>query len=206
MIKIAIVEDDLEIRSMYKSLIDDTEGMICVGEYEGSQETVNEIANSSIDVVLMDIDMPKMNGIECVKQIRKKDTNIPIVMLTVNEETELIFTALRHGSNGYLLKGLRPEKLIRGIREVLDGGAPMSSNIAKMVVDSFKLNPQKTLSSRETEVIQLLCDGDNYKTVAEKLFISSNTVKRHIRSIYTKLQVTSRGEMVQKAYRNKLVK
>ena len=206
MIKVVIVEDDIEIRSMYKSLIDDTEGMICVGEFEGSQETVDELSNSSVDVVLMDIDMPQMNGIECVRQIRKKNTTLPIVMLTVNEDTELIFTALRQGSNGYLLKGLRPEKLIRGIIEVHEGGAPMSSNIARMVVDSFKLNPQETLSSRESEVIQLLCDGDNYKTVAEKLFISSNTVKRHIRNIYTKMQVTSRGEMVQKAYRNNLVR
>ena len=206
MIKVVIVEDDLEIRSMYKSLINDTEGMICVGEFEGSQKTVEELSNSSVDVILMDIDMPKMNGIECVRQIRKKNTTLPIVMLTVNEDTELIFTALRQGANGYLLKGLRPEKLIRGIKEVYEGGAPMSSNIARMVVDSFKLNPQETLSSRESEVIQLLCDGDNYKTVAEKLFISSNTVKRHIRNIYTKMQVTSRGEMVQKAYRNNLVR
>ena len=206
MIKVVIVEDDLDIRSMYKSLIDDTEGMICVGEFEGSKETVAELVDSSVDVVLMDIDMPLMNGIECVRQIRKQNTTLPIVMLTVNEDTELIFTALRQGTNGYLLKGLRPEKLVRGITEVHEGGAPMSSNIARMVVDSFKLNPQETLSSRESEVIQLLCDGDNYKTVAEKLFISSNTVKRHIRNIYTKMQVSSRGEMVQKAYRNNLVR
>ena len=205
MIKVAIVEDDLDIRSMYKSLIDDTEGMVCVGEFEGSQETVDELAISSVDVILMDIDMPIMNGIDCVKNIRKKNTTIPIVMLTVNEDSDLIFTALRSGANGYLLKGLRPDKLIRGIQDVNDGGAPMSSNIARMVVNSFKQSPQESLSSRESEVIQLLCNGDNYKTVAEKLYISSNTVKRHIRSIYTKLQVTSRGEMVQKAYRNKLV-
>lgn len=206
MIKVAIVEDDLDIRNMYKSLIDETDGMICVGEFEGSQKTAETIADSSIDVVLMDIDMPQMDGISCVKAIRKMNAHIPIVMLTVNEDTELIFKSLCSGANGYLVKGLRPDKLIRGIQEVHDGGAPMSSNIARMVVDSFKLNQDDSLSSREHEVLQLLCDGDNYKAVADKLFISSNTVKRHIRSIYTKLQVTSRGEMVQKAYRQKLVR
>ncbi len=206
MIKVAIVEDDLEIRQMYKTLINESDNMVCVGEFEGSQETVDDLANSSVDVILMDVDMPKMNGIECVRRIRKINSKIPIVMLTVNEDTELIFTALRQGASGYLVKGLRSEKLLRGIQDVLEGGAPMTSNIARMVIDSFKIVPQETLSPRETEVLQLLCDGDNYKTVADKLFISSNTVKRHIRSIYTKLEVTSRGEMVQKAYRKKLVR
>jgi len=205
MIKVVIVEDDLELREMYKSLINDTEGMLCVGEYEGSQQTVNELAFSSVDVILMDIDMPQMNGIECVKRIRKLNSNLPIVMLTVREDADLIFNSLRSGANGYLVKGLRSEKLIRGIQEVCDGGAPMSSNIARLVISSFKEDPQEILSSRENEVLQLLCDGDNYRTVGEKLFISPNTVKRHIRSIYGKLQVNSRGEMVQKAYRQNLV-
>lgn len=206
MIKVVIVEDDLDLREMYKTLINDTEGMICVGEYEGSQDTVNELVNSSVDVVLMDIDMPLMNGIECVKRIRKKNTQLPIVMLTIREDADLIFNSLRSGASGYLVKGLPADKLVRGIHEVCEGGAPMSANIARLVVNSFKQDTHEDLSSREYEVLQLLCDGDNYKTVADKLFISSNTVKRHIRSIYTKLEVNSRGEMVQKAYRKKLVR
>lgn len=206
MIKVAIVDDDPIIRDLYKTLIDDTEGMICVAEFEGSKKTVKELAESSIDVVLMDVDMPEMNGIECVRRIREKNTKIPIVMLTVNEDADRIFKSLCHGANGYLLKGLRPEKLINGIREVYNGGAPMSASIARKVVESFLIKRHSELSEREQEVLQLLCDGDDYKTVAAKLYISANTVKRHIRSIYDKLQVNSRGELVKKAYQQKLVR
>lgn len=205
MIKVVIVDDDKEIRNLYQSLISQTDGMICVGVYEGSPSLAAELANSSVDVVLMDIDMPKLSGLECVRQIRQLDDHIPIVMLTVNEDAELIFKSLCLGANGYLVKGLRPELLVRGIKEVHEGGAPMSSNIARLVVNSFKIVQEEALSVRETEVLQLLCDGENYKSIGEKLYISSNTVKRHISSIYKKLQVNTRGEMVQKAYRNKLV-
>jgi len=205
MIKVVIVDDDRELREMYKGLVNESEGMMCVGEFEGSKNTVNELIHSSVDVVLMDVDMPEMNGIECVKRIREKNKDLPIIMLTVREDSEIIFESLRSGASGYLVKGLRADKLTRGIREVVDGGAPMSSQIARLVVTSFKQEPQEVLSRRENEVLQLLCNGDNYKLVGEKLFISANTVKRHIRSIYTKLEVNSRGEMVQKAYRNNLV-
>ncbi len=206
MIKVAIVDDDPMIRNLYKTLINDTEGMICVVECEGSKDTVKELADSSIDVILMDVDMPIMNGIECVRGIRDINQSIPIVMLTVNEDAERIFQSLCYGANGYLLKGLRPEKLIHGIKEVHQGGAPMSASIARKVVESFLINRNTDLSDREQEVLQLLCDGDDYKTVASKLYISANTVKRHIRSIYEKLQVNSRGEMVKKAYQQKLVR
>jgi len=180
--------------------------MICVAGFEGCKEAVNEIVESSVDVVLMDVDMPQMNGIECVRRIREKNASVPIVMLTVNEDADRIFQSLCNGANGYLLKGLRPEKLTNGIREVYDGGAPMSASIARKVVKSFLINRNTELSDREQEVLQLLCDGDDYKTVATKLFISANTVKRHIRSIYEKLQVNSRGELVKKAYQQKLVR
>ncbi|GLR18169.1 DNA-binding response regulator [Portibacter lacus] len=206
LIKVAMVDDDPMIRTLYKTLINDTEGMICVAEFEGSKETVDELANSSVDVILMDVDMPKMNGIDCVRNIREKNKEIPIVMLTVNEDSELIFNSLCNGANGYLVKGLRPEKLTNGIIEVYKGGAPMSASIARKVVDSFKITKSAVLTGREQEVLQLLCDGDNYKQAAAKLFISAHTVKRHIRNIYEKLQVNSRAELVQKAYRENLVR
>lgn len=206
MIKVAIVDDDPVIRSLYSTLINDTEGMICVAEFEGCKDSVNELSESSVDVILMDVDMPIMNGIECVRKIRERNQEIPIVMLTVNEDSDRIFDSLCQGANGYLLKGLRPEKLINGIKEVCQGGAPMSASIARKVVQSFLIQRNSLLSDREQEVLQLLCDGDDYKTVASKLYISANTVKRHIRSIYEKLQVTSRGELVKKAYQQKLVR
>ena len=204
-IKVALVDDDPMIRKLYRTLIDTTEGMICVAEFEGSEQTVNEIATSSVDVVLMDVDMPQMNGIECVRRIRIKNTEIPIVMLTVNEDSDLIFKSLCNGANGYLVKGLRPDKLINGIKEVYNGGAPMSASIARKVVNSFKISRSESLTEREQEVLQLLCDGDNYKQVAVKLFISAHTVKRHIRNIYEKLQVNSRAELVKKAIKQNLV-
>ena len=204
-IKVAMVDDDPMIRKLYSTLINATDGMFCVAEYEGSQQTVEELAESSVDVILMDVDMPQMNGIECVRRIRVKNTEIPIVMLTVNEDSDLIFKSLCNGANGYLVKGLRPDKLTHGIKEVHAGGAPMSASIARKVVDSFKIKRSAALTEREQEVLQLLCDGDNYKQAAVKLFISAHTVKRHIRNIYEKLQVNSRAELVKKAIKQNLV-
>ena len=205
LVKVALVDDDPMIRKLYKTLINATEGMICVAEFEGSQDTVEQLTGSSVDVILMDIDMPKMDGIECVKRIRILDKETAIVMLTVNEDSELIFKSLCHGANGYLVKGLRPEKLINGVFEVHKGGAPMSASIARKVVNSFKVQRSEKLTDREHEVLQYLCDGDNYKQVAKKLFISAHTVKRHIRNIYEKLQVNSRAELVKKAIKQNLV-
>ena len=206
LVNVAIVDDDAKVRELYSLMIDEDPDFTCKYSYPLCKDAIEDFKNALPDVVLMDIDMPEITGIECVRQIRTFAPTLPILMLTVHEDDELLFDALCSGASGYLLKGVPPKKLLQSIKEASEGGAPMSASIARKVVLSFRNEPVSNLSPREYQVLELLCDGDVYTTVAEKLFISKNTVKRHIRSIYEKLQVTSRAEMVAKAYSQRLLK
>ena len=205
-IQVVIVEDDPKLRSLYQMMIDEEPDFICSFTYPLCKAALTDFKSGLPDVVLMDVDMPELSGIQCVKIVREFAPTLPILMLTVHEDDEILFDALCTGATGYLLKGLRREELLQAIRDAHDGGAPMSPSIARRVVESFRNETHSTLSPRENEVLQLLCDGEVYTSVAAKLFISKNTVKRHIRSIYGKLQVSSRAEMVAKAYTQRLVK
>lgn len=206
LINVVIVEDDQKLRALYQEMIDEEDDFVCSFTYPLCRLALEDFKNGLPDVVLMDVDMPEMSGILCVRNLRKMAPDLPILMLTVHEDDEILFDALCSGATGYLLKGLRHEELMQAIREAHAGGAPMSASIARKVVDSFRNEPQTILSSREQEVLQLLCDGEVYTSVGKKLFISKHTVKRHIRSIYAKLQVSSRAEMVAKAYTQRLVR
>ncbi len=208
MIRVALVEDDEKIRSNLITLLEQSEGFRCVGAYPDAETALKDMSYKSPEIVLMDINLPGMDGIECTYNLKAKMPKLQIVMLTVYEDTGKIFQALQAGAVGYLLKLTKPEEILTALNEVSLGGSPMSAQIARKVVQSFhrkqvKLSEdQAPLTVREEQVLNLLSKGYLYKEIASELSISSDTVHNHIRKIYEKLQVHSRTEAVVK-YLNK---
>ncbi|MBE0539106.1 MAG: response regulator transcription factor [Ignavibacterium sp.] len=214
MINVAIVEDNNTIREGLAALINGTEGFKCVGSFGDVESFLPKINILDINVVLMDIGLPGMNGIEGAKNAMIKDPDLSVLMLTVYEESEFVFDALCAGACGYLVKKTPPARLLEAIKDANDGGSPMSSRIARQVITAFKegnnFQNQKQkqnydLSDREISVLNLLSDGYNYQEIAENLFISVDTVRHHIRNIYKKLHVHSQSEAVAKAIRKKII-
>ena len=206
-IRIAIVEDDKTVREGLEMLIEGSSGFKCVGSFSNGQLAYQELPGLDADVVLMDIDLPGKSGIECISSLKNTDHSMLFIMLTVFEDTEAIFRSLSSGASGYLLKNTSPTKLLEAIEEVYKGGSPMSTEIARKVVDSFRqpapeLDESYDLTKRENEVLSYLAKGYLYKEIGDKMYISIDTVRSHIRHIYDKLQVKTRTEAVVK-YLNK---
>lgn len=205
-IKVAIVEDNDGIRESLSILISGSEGFKCQATFKSAEEALEKLPLFEIDVVLMDINLPGITGIECTKILKEKKPEIQIIMQTVYENSEMIFESLKAGASGYLLKRTPPAKLLEAIEDVYKGGSPMSGQIARMVVESFQSkfkegNNLPQLTEREIEILHHLSQGFRYKEIADKLFISMDTVRSHIRHIYEKLQVRSRTEAVLKYYK-----
>ncbi|MFZ1282252.1 MAG: response regulator transcription factor [Ignavibacteriaceae bacterium] len=212
MINVVIVEDNTTIREGLAALINGTDGYKCVGAFGDVESFLPKINVLNINVVLMDIGLPGMNGIEGVKNAIKKNPDINVLMLTIYEESEFVFDALCSGACGYLVKKTPPARLLEAIKDANDGGSPMSSRIARQVITAFKegkgiLSQEKDfdLSDREVEVLNLLAEGYNYQEIAENLYISVDTVRHHIRNIYKKLHVHSQSEAVAKAIRKNII-
>jgi len=205
MIKVLIVEDDKVIRESLSDLLNETEGFICSGAYADCETALKKLPDDKPAIVLMDIDLPGISGIEGVTRIKDKYPKIEIVMLTIHEDPTWVFKALSAGASGYLDKSASEEKILESLREILDGGAPMSYKIAKLVVSSFRKQTESPLTDRESEVLESLCKGLSYKEIAYALFISVGTVRHHIKNIYYKLQVHSKSEAVAKALKERLV-
>ena len=209
-IKVGIVEDQRNIREGIGFLIDSTEGYQCTGIYPSMEEALDHLSEDLPDVVLMDIELPGMNGIEGIGIVKERWPALLIITLTVYDDDERIFDALCAGASGYLLKKTPPAKLIEGLKEAMQGGAPMSPEVASRVIKIFKeIRPPDRadyhLTPHEIRLLKLLVDGHSYKTAASSLGSSVNTIGFHLRSIYKKLHVHSKSEAVAKAMRNRLV-
>jgi DNA-binding NarL/FixJ family response regulator len=204
-IHVAIVEDDLEISRTLGLIIDGTPGFICKHIFESCEKAIQVLPDIYVDVVLMDIQLPGITGIAGIKKLKPKMPDTDFIMLTIQQDDESVFDSLCAGASGYLVKDISPTELLKSIEEVNKGGSPMSSSIARKVISSFLNNAPSPLTNRETEILKLLCDGNNYRIIADQLFISSHTVRTHIKNIYEKLQVNSRAQAVQKAYKDKLI-
>jgi DNA-binding NarL/FixJ family response regulator len=205
MINVAIVEDSKEIREGLEVLLNGSEGYHCVGAFATGEDALLGLPSRKPDVVLMDINLPGMSGIECTRKLRHLRPSLPIMVLSVYEDDEKIFESLKSGASGYLLKKTPPAALLDAILDVHTGGAPMSSRIARKVVATFQaLGPSsmetENLSTREHEIMAYLAKGYRYKEIADTLFISVETVRTHLRNIYEKLHVRSRSEAVLKAF------
>ena len=203
---ISIVEDNDQLRGTLARAIGRAEGFRCVSQYPSAEAALEGLPNDRPDAVLMDINLPGMNGVECVRRLKQLLPNTQVVMLTVYEDTENIFNALAAGAAGYLLKRTSSAELMAALREVSKGGSPMTAHIARKVVQSFQTAGPSTqatenLSQREQEVLDCLSQGFLYKEIAEKLGISYETVHTYIRRIYEKLQVRTRTEAVAKFLR-----
>jgi len=202
-INVSVVEDNARVRGGLVHLINLSDGFKCVSQHPTAEAALEELPAARPDVVLMDINLPGINGVECVRQLKLNLPQTQVVMLTVYEDTEMIFKALTAGATGYLLKQTPPNELLNAIRDVHRGGSPMTSHIARKIVASFQQVPVpsrglENLTPREQEVLDHLAKGFLYKEIADALGISYDTVHAHIRRIYEKLQVRSRTEAVAK--------
>jgi DNA-binding NarL/FixJ family response regulator len=205
-ITISIVEDNDQLRGTLARVLNRAEGFQCVSQFGNAEEALKALPQEKPNVVLMDINLPGMNGVECVRQLKQLCPDTQAIMLTVYEDTENIFNALAAGATGYMLKRTPRAELLDAIRDVLKGGSPMTTHIARKVVQSFQRpaatsQPTEDLSPREREVLDCLAQGFLYKEIAEKLGISYETVHTYIRRIYEKLQVRTRTEAVAKFLR-----
>ncbi|HRG81850.1 MAG TPA: response regulator transcription factor [Chitinophagaceae bacterium] len=202
MIQVAIVEDIREIKEGLELLIDSSEGFRCIKTYSNAEEAMADLPQINPDVVLMDINLPGINGIEAVRSLKPKIPATQFIMSTVYEDDENIFESLKAGASGYLLKKTAPSKILESITEVYNGGSPMSSQIARKVIGSFQqknsIEDSSLLTQREKEILKLLARGLRYKEIAAELTISIDTVRTHTRHIYEKLQVQSRIEAINK--------
>jgi RNA polymerase sigma factor (sigma-70 family) len=203
---VSIVEDSDKLRETLVRVLNRADGFSCVSQYANAEDALKDLPQAKPDVVLMDINLPGMNGVECVRQLKKIAPEIQVMMLTVYEDTENIFDALAAGASGYMLKRTAGRELLEAIEEVKRGGSPMTTHIARKVVQSFQRSAAaeaqtESLSEREQQVLDLLSRGLIYKEIAEKLGISYETVHTYIRRIYEKLQVRTRTEAVAKFLR-----
>jgi DNA-binding NarL/FixJ family response regulator len=205
-IKVAIIEDDDWIRENLAAQIKRTPGFTCAGSYRTGEEAIEQVPKAVPDVILMDINLPKMNGIECVRQLKTFVPSAQILMLTVYEDSDRIFNSLLAGASGYLLKRTPQAEILEAIAEVHRGNSPMTGHIARKVVQYFNQRGHSNteiekLSKREREVLEGLAQGIPYKEIADVLSLSIDTVRIHIKGIYSKLHVHSRGEAVAKYLR-----
>lgn len=203
--RVLIVEDDEEIRNSFTLIVNSSQKFMVVSAYGNGEDALASIHRDKPEIVLMDIELPGMNGIACSKQIKDKYPHIDVVMVTVYEDSELVFEALKAGASGYITKSANYLELLTALEEIIKGGAPMSSRIARMVIDNFHVNPNSPLTKRETEILQLISEGKTYTQISEELFISKETTKTHIKNIYSKLQVNSKSEAIAKANLEKLI-
>ena len=205
-VTVAIVEDNADLRGTLARVINRAPDFQCVGQYGDAESALVGLPNDKPRVVLMDINLPGMNGVECVRKLKQVLPGTQVVMLTAYEDTENIFGSLEAGAAGYLLKRSKSAEILEAIKEVLGGGSPMTAHIARKVVHSFQArgaspDPMANLADREREVLDLLAQGLMYKEIADKLGIGFETVRTYVRRIYEKLQVRSRTEAVAKVLR-----
>lgn len=203
--RVLIVEDDAEIRNSFVLIVNSSEKFGVVNAYGSCEEAIKHLGADKPDYVLMDIELPGMNGIQGTRIIKDKSPNSEIIMVTVYEDNELVFEAMKAGATGYITKSANHLELLSALEEISKGGAPMSSKIARLVIDNFHINPNSPLTKRETEILTLISEGKTYTQISEELFISKETSKTHIKNIYSKLQVNSKSQALAKAAQEKLI-
>ncbi|MBL0341351.1 MAG: response regulator transcription factor [Bacteroidetes bacterium] len=203
-ISVGIVEDEMQISRAIAALINGSEGFSCIHVYENAEDAILYFPKMDLDVVLMDIHLPGKSGIECVAMLKPLCPKTQFMMFTSYEDTESVFKALKAGATGYLTKTTQPSKILDAITDVHKGGSPMSSHIARKIVTSFQVvennKELQKLSVREKEILDHLSKGLRYKEIADQLFLSTETVRTHIRNIYEKLQVNSRTDALNKVF------
>jgi len=209
-VRVIVIEDLHEVREGLTMLINGTNGFQCPASYRTMEEALKGISGTRPDVILTDIGLPGMDGVEGTRILRERFPDVPILALTVYDDDDNVFNAICAGASGYLLKNTAPARLLESLQEVVDGGAPMSPDVARRVVTLFRqfrppARASYHLTPQEIELLKLLVEGHHYKTAADVLGISTNTISFHLKNIYEKLQVHSKSEAVAKALRERLI-
>ena len=204
MITICIIEDLIEIQMGLKSIIENDLRFKLLKCFENAEDAIDQLPLLNPDIVLTDINLPGKTGIDCIIEVKNEIPDTQFIMFTIYEDNDQVFDALKAGASGYILKNTTPEKIIHSLLELYDGGSPMSPKIARKVLSSFNVtsnnNVSNLISKREQEVLELLSKGYLYKEIADKLYITLSTVKRHLNHIYQKLQVQNKTEAINKMY------
>jgi DNA-binding NarL/FixJ family response regulator len=204
-IQVVIIEDDKTIREGFAYLINATSKFNVINSYSNVEEALQKLQANNPQVILLDIELPGISGIDAIPKIKSILPKTHILMLTVYDTEDLVFKALTNGASGYLTKNSNTEKIVDAIQEVMDGGAPMSMNIAKIVIKSFHKNRNSPLTKRETEILEQIAEGKSRSKIAKDLFVDLETVKSHIKNIYSKLNVHSREDAIRQAKDNKYI-
>lgn len=204
-IRIILIEDDEVIRNGYSFLLGQVEGYEIISAYGSCEEAIQNLRVDNPDVVLLDVELPGINGVEAIPLLKSIVPFANILVLTVHDSQKTVFEAFSNGAAGYITKNTPPPKILEAIREVYEGGSPMSVNIARLVVESFQKSKESPLSKRETEVLKLISYGKNRAQIADELFINISTVKTHIKNIYAKLDVDTRDKALNNARRDRLI-
>ncbi len=204
-LRVVIVEDNIVVKEAFTVYINDLSNHTVINTYTNCEAALKNLLTDAPDILLMDVDLPGMNGIQGIKEARKILPRVNAIVITVHDNTETVFEALCAGASGYITKTSNHFKILDAINEVAAGGAPMSGNIAKMVVESFRKTTESPLTSRETEVLHLIAKGKSYKDIADILFVHVETIKSHIKNIYFKLEVNNKAAAIEKGLKNKLI-
>lgn len=205
MIRLMIVEDDPDIREGLELIAVQTRGVKLVGAYNTAETAIEAAEKEKPDVLLLDIELPGINGIEAIPLFKKYSENTDILILTVHQDDQTVFDALCAGASGYLIKTAHPNKIMDAVKEINSGGVPMSASIARLVIQSFQKKQNPILTARETDVLRFLCKGHSYKMIADSMHVSWETVHSHIKSIYRKLNVNSKSEAVITALKDRII-
>ena len=204
-IKTWIIEDDAYLRDSYSAIINSSNEFTVTNTFRTGEDALRELKRQRPDLILMDIELPGKTGVECTALMKEKYPQLQIVMVTVYEDTELVFDSLKAGASGYITKSSNYEQLLSGLQEIVDGGAPISSKIARMVIESFHKNYASPLSKRESEILRLVAEGKTFTQISNQLFIARETTKTHVRNIYRKLEVNCRADAIAIANKEHLI-
>ena len=203
--RIVIIEDNEAVKDGYALILNSHQDYHVVNTYTTAEEGIKNLGKDYPDIVFTDLDLPGMNGITGIGKIRKLDPKVQIIVITVYEDSNMVFDALCAGATGYITKSSNHIELLEAVEQIINKGAPMSPKIARMVVSSFQRSPNSILSNRETEILSLLATGKTYKITADELHIGMETVKSHVKNIYSKLHATSKSEAIEIAKRESLI-
>jgi DNA-binding NarL/FixJ family response regulator len=203
--QVVIIEDDADLRFSFKLIINGSDRFVVYKTYSDAELAIKEISKVQPDIVMIDLELPGINGIEAIRQIKEKTPKAECIIVTVYEDSEMVFKGLKAGASGYIIKNSNYQDIISALEEIDKGGAPMSTQIARMVIQNFHVNPNSPLSPRETEVLRLVAEGKSYSQISDDLFISRETARSHIKNIYMKLNVNSKSEAIYKAKKDHLI-
>lgn len=204
-IQIVLVEDDSVIRDSFQFLLNEEEGYTVTGAFANAEDAIKSVAGLDPDVVLLDIQLPGISGLQALPKIKALVPDAAVIILSVNEHQDTVFEALAKGAAGYLTKNTPPQKILEAVNEVMLGGGPMSAHIAKMVVNSFQRSNESPLTRRETEILEQIAAGKTRGKIADEFFIDLETVKSHLKNIYAKLDVHSKADAIKTARINKFI-